>query len=272
MKSTQELSDLVNKLIDYDTNQDAVGLNNRHLFLADNFVRNVDPDGTIHYDLAGDFAWEADQTAALLGNSGSVERIYYDPYPAQTSPSGQQAWRIATPQSARDAALDALDRGVSVVTYNGHAQHWQWGRMDSNTTVPGFLSLYDPDTFQNQNSLYIALSMTCMTSMFHKPANAGTVLDERQLLNPTGGAVAVWGPAGFSVAQGHDQLQQGFYKRWVRGGTVPLGALLEEGYRELRETSICCQDALQTFTLLGDPLTNVDIQVGPSLYIPIVQH
>ena len=54
--------------------------------------------------------------------------------------------------------------------------------------------------------------MTCFTSQFFEPADSGTVLDERAFVHPDVGAAAVWGPAGLSVATGHDDLQYGFHR------------------------------------------------------------
>ncbi len=66
----------------------------------------------------------------------------------------------------------------------------------------------------NDGKPFIALAMTCYTSQFPKPADAGT-LDELLFRRPDGGAVAVWGPAGLTVVHGHDLLQRGFVQRAV---------------------------------------------------------
>ena len=57
-----------------------------------------------------------------------------------------------------------------------------------------------------------------------------------------------------------------------QGGTPPLGELVAAGYNELREQSICCQDTLQTFLLLGDPLTTVKISAGDQIFLPIIRN
>jgi hypothetical protein len=116
--------------------------------------------------------------------------------------------------------------------------------------------------------------MTCLTSQFHKPATSGTVLDERLLLNPNGGAIAVWGPAGLSVAYGHDFLQRGFFEKlWSSpSGTARLGELIEAGYTKLLTEEACCQDTAKTFLLLGDPLTKARVYPDKiyGIYLPTI--
>ncbi|MEZ4831694.1 MAG: C25 family cysteine peptidase [Caldilineaceae bacterium] len=86
--------------------------------------------------------------------------------------------------------------------------------------------------------------------------SASTTIDERMLLNPSGGAVAVWGPTGLGVGYGHDSLQDGFYHEfWQSPPGTPLGTLVQAGFFELFSRGQCCQETLRTYALLGDPLT-----------------
>jgi hypothetical protein len=146
---------------------------------------------------------------------------------------------------------------------------WQWS---SNVYQPDpnqpqqllpLISLYDPDTLTNRDRLPVVLSMTCLSSAFQTPAFSGTTLDERMLLNPNGGAVAVWGPTGLGVLYGHDALMRGFFRALHSGAPSgpaardwrAVGSLVHAGYLALYTETACCRDALRTFALLGDPLT-----------------
>ena len=188
-----------------------------------------------------------------------------------------ETWRIANATNAHDAVLSQLSAGAGLVTYNGHSHHWQWAITDEspNADPNWLLGLYDTDILSNKDRYFINLSMTCLTSQFQKPAFSGTVLDERMLLNPNGGAVSVWGPAGLSVAYGHDLLQRGFYEAlWAAPPlTAKVGALIEAGNIELLTQGACCQDTLKTFLLLGDPLTTVRAYPNaiPEVYLPIIK-
>ncbi len=200
------------------------------------------------------------------------KRIYYDPYPNITDPQGTQPWRNANATTIKTDILSTLSAGAGLVIYNGHSHHWQWAITDPALPESWMLGLYDTDLLSNYDALSITLSMTCYTAQFPKPAISGTVLDERNFLNPRGGSVAVWGPTGLSVAHGHDALQRGFYAAlWAAPPMqAKLGELLAAGYNELLTKSTCCQDALKTFVLLGDPFTPARLLVPNSLYLPIV--
>ncbi|HMQ32477.1 MAG TPA: C25 family cysteine peptidase, partial [Chloroflexaceae bacterium] len=139
------------------------------------------------------------------------------------------------------------------------------------------LGLYDPDGLSNGGRLPIVLAMTCLTSGFHQPAFSGTTLDERLLLSPGGGAVAVWGPAGLGVAHGHDALLRGFLAGLrAAPGTATLGELTLAGYGALRADAALGRagdlSALRTYVLLGDPLTPARVLGAEGrVALPLVQ-
>ena len=53
--------------------------------------------------------------------------------------------------------------------------------------------------------------------------------------------------------------------------TMPFGQLIEAGMQELLLHGVCCQDALQTFVVLGDPLTRARVFIPTEIYLPIVR-
>jgi len=272
VKSTTELTSVVNKIIHYERDTSLNASNWTTVFLADNYVKGMDATNKPIYDPAGDFATLTDANLALFPASVKTKRIYYDPYPNITDPQGAQPWRNANATSIKTEILSTLSAGAGLIVYNGHSHHWQWAITDPALPENWMLGLYDADLLSNYDGLSITLSMTCYTAQFPKPALSGTVLDERNFLNPGGGSVAVWGPAGLSVAHGHDSLQRGFYTAlWAAPPMqAKLGELLAAGYNELLTKSTCCQDALKTFVLLGDPLTPARLLAPNSIYLPIV--
>ncbi len=277
VKSPGELTDVAKKMISYEKMSGVHLWQNRVVFIADNYIRSITDTGEKVVDLAGDFAKHSDNIAMLSPATIDNERVYYDPYPQVADPTGQQPWRISNATQAFKNVLSELSAGAGVVVYNGHSHQWQWAVTDESAAAnPDYLfGLYDADGLTNKDSYFINLSMTCLTSQFQKPAVSGTVLDERLLLNPTGGAVAVWGPAGLSVAYGHDFLQRGFFEKlWsAPANTLHLGELIETGYTKLLTEDTCCQDTAKTFLLLGDPLTKAQASRDKiyGLYVPTVR-
>lgn len=272
VRSVEGLNGVVSKIVRYESNTLLAPWRGSSIFLADNYVQGYDANGSAVYDAAGDFARISDEVVAMQDARQRINRYYYDPYPQLTDPEGKQPWRVPGASAVRDAAISAMNGGAAFVTFNGHSNHWQWARLDGDSTVTTLFSLYDPDALVNNDRFFIAMSMTCLTSQFHKPADSGTTLDERMFLNATGGAVAVWGPAGLSVVHGHDALQRGFYRAlWSAAPrTARLGALVEAGHHELLTNSVCCQDVQKTFLLTGDPLMIVQAMPLDSIYLPQV--
>lgn len=133
------------------------------------------------------------------------------------------------------------------------------------------LGLNDAGLLGNGERLPIVLELTCLTGAFQKPSASGTTIDERLLLNPTGGAAGVWGPTGMGVAYGHDALQRGFHRALWSSSTPLMSDLVRGGQLALFSQSGCCQEALRTYALLGDPLTVVRASPSAQLYVPLLR-
>ncbi len=255
VKSAGELAALVTKLIRYETAAGGLDWRSRAVLLADN------PDS------GGDFAVLAEAAAPLLPPGMAVERVYFNPTPLAAAPV------IGEPDAARarNRTLNALNAGAGLVIYSGHSSHWQWATTDPARADGYLLGLYDPDGLNNSERLPIVLAMSCLSSGFHQAAFSGTTVDERLVLHADGGAAAVWGSTGLGVAYGHEALQRGFLNALsaAQPGRANLGELTGASLRELFTNGGCCQDALRTFALLGDPLTPVRISGAERVYVPL---
>ncbi|NOK64421.1 MAG: hypothetical protein GFH27_549445n13 [Chloroflexi bacterium AL-W] len=271
VKTVDELTSVVAKLVDYETKRIDPSAGSRNVYIADNANQ---ADGT--RDGAGDFAAFSDSSAALQPAGIEVTRVYYDPWQKDKDGSPlNEPWRESNAQVAYERTLTTLQNGAGIINYAGHSNVFQWA-VTGPPAPDGkqhLLSLYDPDKLKDTNNFSIVLSMTCLTSAFQTPAVSGTTIDERWLLVPNGGAVAVWGPTGNGVAYGHDALQEGFYQQLWDGPSLQstLGELMTAGYLRLHTNETCCQEALRTFVLLGDPLTPARVLPAQRTYLPITQ-
>jgi hypothetical protein len=166
-----------------------------------------------------------------------------------------------------------FNRGAGTLMYIGHGDYWQWGTTDFAAEKPFLMGLNEADTLTNAERLPVVLAMTCLSSSFHIPAVRGTTVDERLVLFPGGGGVAVWGSSGLGVSRGHDALQRGFYRAlWdEQAPSAAVGRLTLAGYTELFTRGNCCQGTLRTFLLLGDPLTELRMHPADRIYLPLVQ-
>jgi hypothetical protein len=271
-----ELANIVAKTLAYEASAGGIDWRSRALFLADNgyLLPPEAPLGTP--DNAGDFAAQADAGANLLAAGGfQLRRVYFDPWQktADSRPITGQPWRVADPLDAHRQALDALDAGAGLMVYVGHGNQFQLA-VTSLAADPSYLvGLYDADQPDN-GAFSVALEMTCLTSAFAIPSFSGTSIDERLLLNPNGGSVAVWGPTGLGVSTGHDALLRGFLKALIAKppGTPRLWELTAAGQLELRSSEYQYHDLVHTFVLLGDPLTRVWMQPARHVALPIARH
>lgn len=283
VKYDQELSTVVNKIIAYEnTGSNTDAWRRTTIFVADNYVRSAIENSPVVYDPAGNFAKDSETQISRLLSPTNVERIYYDPYPKYSGAKPGETWRISNPNDVMPKVISVGSRGAGLLVYNGHSNHWNMGNLELdvfendkwvNKNVNNVLKLYDVDGYSNSNKYFIQLSMTCLTSQFVKPAASGTTIDERVFLNPNGGAIALWGPAGLSVAHGHDKLQEGFFEKLKQNVNMdtPIGQMLDSGYQQLLLKGTCCQDALETFLFFGDPLTPTRVFTPLAVYLPLVK-
>jgi hypothetical protein len=264
VKSAAELQTLVAKIIGYENASGGMDWRSRGIYIADNYR---DANGTS--DSAGDFAAAAERSIALQPAGIAILRLYYDPSPSSVG----VAWREPDSGKAHTRTLALLNSGAGLVTYTGHSHQWQLAVTDPAATPSYLLGLYDADALTNDARPSIMLEMTCLTSAFQTPAYSGTTIDERLLLHPRGGAIAVWGSTGLGVAHGHDTLQHGFYGAlWSAPPlSAPIGMLTLAGYLDLFMNGGCCQDTIRTFALLGDPAMPARVQPAQRVYLPFVQ-
>jgi hypothetical protein len=270
VNSAAELERLVAKISAYELDAPGGLWRARNVFVTDN---TYEADGSP--DPAGDFFSWSDAAVALQPRDALVRRVYYDPWgrDRQGAPLSDPG-HIGRGIEARKAVLSALEEGAGLINYTGHSSNWQWAITELDANPNSLLGLYDPDNLTNSPRLPIVLEMTCLTAAFQTPAPLPTTLDERLLLSKAGGAVAVWGPTGLSIAESHSMLQRGFYRAlWAAPPQqADLGALTAAGYLELfSQADRVGIDAIQSFVLLGDPLTRARVTAAHQIYTPIVR-
>jgi hypothetical protein len=232
---------VVNKIVTYERAPYPGGWNGDALFVAD------------VADAAGDFALNSAQIANAFVHAPFTPRPIYFAPPSTTVTATQQA--IHTQWNA----------GAGLIVYHGHSSVRQWAaaRLFHRDDVAGL---------HNGDRLPVVLEMTCFTGLFHEPS--GTTLDESLLRAESGGAVAVWGSTGLGVATGHQQLAHGFMDAVFQSEPESLGAGALAGKLRLAASATSALDLVDTFTLLGDPATRLNLTIVPwshTLYLPITQ-
>ena len=291
VRNEAELTAMVAKIVAYESTTAEAGWATTQLFLADNYITSINAQNQVTIDRAGDFAKYSDEVIQLFGYGAAAQRVYYDHSPDRqvdlsstagsllntTVRTAAEPWRISSIPATNQKAISAINAGVGLMVYNGHSNHWNYAALEDRSGTPAgqLMSIADVPSLTNGGKLFVGLSMTCLTSQFAAPAISGT-LDELFVRSANGGAVATWGPSGLSVAHGHDYLQKGFISQLRNSppNSQRMGDLVEAGYNNLLTSPLKGSlDALKTFIVLGDPLTQVRTNVGfdRGLFMPVTQ-
>ncbi len=277
---TGELQIVVDKILRYETDNNAVApWRNRSIQISDDYLIQSQ-DGSVNTDDAGNFWQYIESIIELQPARINTARIYYNAAvdPNLLDDNLRQwyqkvlPWLVTNESAAQAMAINTLGGGAGLATFTGHSNHWQWGRMgDTAGYDKRLFGLTDVDLLGNRNQLFIGLSMTCYTAQFTIPADYHGTLDERLVLHPNGGAVAMWGPTGLSTVPAHDALQIGFYRALWKAPPLrgKLGELTQAGYTYVvTESPDHHQDVTKTFLLLGDPLTPARVRPLDILHLP----
>lgn len=166
----------------------------------------------------------------------------------------------ATAVQCRAQLTDMLNnQGALLLSYVGHAQTGNWA-------VEKMLDISLATSLTNTNRLPIFLPMACFEGFFHLAATGSRSLSEAYLLNPNGGAVASWSPAGFGVATGHDWLEQGFFRALFHEEITVLGDVTKWGKEFLARSAPPSKydDLIETYNLLGDPALQIQVHTQPT--------
>ncbi len=290
--STTELATLVSKMVTYESSSTISNWNKTLGWLADNYREAngaTDPGGDFagYQERLANAAW---QSPAGITPSGTLKSCaYYNPYAPTV---GSNPCFEPNAVTAHTKAMAVYNQGAAIVTYNGHGNYQQLAGTDPGAAYPNnaLLNYFDPfydngptdpyggPILSNGNKLPIVMQLTCLTSGFQVPGQYfPQSIDERLVLAPNGGALAVWGSSGSGVSHGHDYLARGFFNQlWsTQPGEARLGELVQAGYLNLFQGAYaCCGDSIRTYLLLGDPLTKARVSftwVAPKrIYVPLV--
>lgn len=227
VKKIEEARDVVDKLIEYDTNPAAKGAwRNEIVFVAD------DGDFNLHQD-------QAEQLAVSIGNTHPefhLQKIYVDAYAQITKPSGQNS------PDARLALEESLRNGSLIVNFTGHGseQVWMDERILDATTIT---------TWANKSRYPLMVTATCEFGRHDDPAQIST--SELALLKKQGGAIGLVTTSRPVFSSSNYTLNQSFYVALFKknnGNYRDLGSI----FRDTKNTSLSGVGN-RNFSLLGDP-------------------
>ena len=167
----------------------------------------------------------------------NINKIYLDAFQIETTPSGERY------PDAQKAIIDRVNKGCLVITYTGHGGESGWAH-------ERVLEIDDINSWKNTYAMPVFLTATCEFGRFDDPTN--TSAGELCMLNPKGGAIALFTTTRLAESTGNDALTRGVFQRNVfrseNGKARRFGDIMKDAKNAAVFTENTC-----IFALLGDP-------------------
>jgi hypothetical protein len=143
---------------------------------------------------------------------------------------------FAQTSDARSDTIAAMNRGGLIANYIGHGSIEIWANYVYTT----------PDARAATNRvLPFVVDMECLNGYFHDIFT--TSLGEGLMLNPNGGAVAVWASSGLTFPDGQNAMNRELYRQ-LFGGTNVIGDAILKAKAATNDL-----DVRKMWVLFGDP-------------------
>ena len=232
-KTLQEATDMVDKIIYYNTEQKSKGdWRNVICLVAD------DENDNIHLEHAEKLASLVDTTYATY----NIDKIYLDAYPKVSTPGGSRFPDVNTAINKR------VDKGCLIMNYTGHGGEVGWA-------LERVLEISDIESWKNINNMPVFVTATCEFSRFDDPER--TSAGEMVCLKPNAGAIAMFTTTRPTYGYPNSKLNQSFFKYALKkdnsGGYLKMGDVIRLSKRE----NISDGNNERRFILLGDPALSI---------------
>jgi hypothetical protein len=223
----EEATALVDKIVAYtDKSEGVMGpWRNEITIVAD------DGDGNLHLG-------HAETISHVIQNNFpefNLTKIYLDAYPQIATPSGQKA------PAVNEAINKKIDQGTLIIHYSGHGGEVGWG--DER-----FLEISDILSWRNRDEPAVFITATCEFSRYDDPTRRSA--GEMVLLNPDGGAIAMFTTARATYADPNLRLSRAIFENNIfnkEAGEYPFfGDVIRKSKKNSEKND-------QKFVLLGDP-------------------
>tara|TARA_R110001592_G_scaffold145676_3_gene369271 strand:- start:79 stop:2997 length:2919 start_codon:yes stop_codon:yes gene_type:complete len=226
VKNNQEANDIVNKIMDYQTNTTSFDTWRKAItFIGD------DEDGNVHMSQADIFSGIVETSSCQY----ITEKIYLDEF-TQVVNGSQQSY-----PEVEQKIVNSFRRGSLIMNYTGHGGNNQ-------LALENILDTNSLDTLNNSNYPLLILA-TSESSRYDNPAF--TSFGEQFLLNPNAGSIASFSTTRLVYSTPNFYLNQSVYNNIfnkVNGKYKTLGELFKE-VKNLNASNLNNRN----FTLLGDP-------------------
>ena len=236
--SEEEASETVDRIISYEATPLSIW-NKRYMFLAGGF----DSVETIRFSQFSDGLISQYVTPSPL--AGLTSRLY------------RTITEISTSKET-DEQNAIISKGAVWINYYGHGGTDTWNN-----------GINSPDQLQNaEGKRHVISDISCSTARFAEPTVNS--FGEGMFLGEAGGAIGYMGSAGFGFESPLQVIARSFYQQMSVDSVRELGRLLLGAKMALWATgtgSVITQEALQQYTLLGDPALKLAVPELPDYSI-----
>lgn len=244
VQTVQEAREMVDKTIRYANNSIANSISledcgnlvstqsnfgswrNRIVFIAD------DEDGNVHIS-------QSDQLSTIVDTmyqNLNIDKIYFDAYSQESTPGGDRYPEV------NNEINRVMQEGALIVNYTGHGGELGWAH-------ERVLEISDIEDWDNTYRMPVLMTATCEFSRFDDPGL--TSAGELVVLNPIGGAVAMFTTVRLVYSSPNFTLNQNFYLNLIDQDTQEIPRLGDIFMRMKRASGGSSNH--RNFTLLGDP-------------------
>lgn len=232
--TAEQVTNVVNKVIAYETTAPGGDWQRRVVFVADNYA---DPAGNFH-------ALSDDIRNNWLPSGYEATSIYY------------KSGTYTTGAAMRTAIKTAVNNDALMVQWFGHGNVIRWGSVD-------MFNNNDVATLNANDTWPIIVTYTCLNAYFHYSYPDYPAFGEVLVRASQRGAAAVIGGAGYEVGYSLSLFNQGiaravFQQRIPRAGDAFYSA---KQYYFANATSFL--DVIDSITYFGDPAMKMRLPESP---------
>ena len=243
--SATEAAYVVDKIIDYDTNQKTLGSwRKKIVFVAD--------DGNSEDSFTSLHQYQADQLASMIEDNFAAfdtDRLFMGSYKKNVQPNGE------TVGDMEDDIKRSFDQGALIINFTGHGSELVW--TDERVLTEKTIAELDNDRYP------FLVTATCEFGRQDDPLLISTA--ERSVTHRGGGSIGLVTTARPVNATTNFNLNEAFYEALFESG--PDGyATIGEVFQKTKNNSVSGV-ANRNFSLIGDPsmvlaLPEFSINVG----------
>lgn len=229
VKSASESRSMLNKILNYVSYTTYGDWKNILTFIGD------DEDGNEHMRQANDMSNIIDTLYPVY----NIDKIFLDAFPQITTPNGARYPDVNTAISNR------IKKGSFIMNYIGHGN-------EIGLAHESILGVSDVNSWTNFEKLFLFITATCEFSRWDDYARLSA--GEMSIMNPNGGAIAMFTTTRLVYSNSNFQINKAFYnhifKRNDDGEYLRMGDI----YRLAKNQAGADNDVnKRNFSLLGDP-------------------